>query len=158
MNLWKIVSTFYKDHPEKPTATLAPLDSASLMAKSTIQLPAKQKQEQSTGRAKKCAKWSDTEESARRNSSQYSSRVRSRPIVRDLSLWRRECRGACNGSLTIGSSTPEKLHNTLFWQCLLLSKFLIDQITSLLSLPIPVFPFLSLVQVRKFFHRRYLHL
>ena len=36
MHLRKIVTTFHKDHPEKPTATSAPLDSAPPMAKSTI--------------------------------------------------------------------------------------------------------------------------
>ena len=44
MHLWKMVSIFYKDYPEKPTATSAPLDSAPPMAKPTIQLPAKRKQ------------------------------------------------------------------------------------------------------------------
>ena len=34
--LWKMVSTFHKNHPKKPTATSAPLDSALPMAKPTI--------------------------------------------------------------------------------------------------------------------------
>ena len=33
MHLRKMVSTFHKDHPEKPTATSAPLDSAPPMVK-----------------------------------------------------------------------------------------------------------------------------
>ena len=41
MHLQKMVSTFHKDHPEKPTATSVPLDSAPPMAKPTTQLPAK---------------------------------------------------------------------------------------------------------------------
>ena len=41
MHLRKIVNTFHKNRPEKPTATSVPLDSAPLMAKPTIQLPAK---------------------------------------------------------------------------------------------------------------------
>ena len=36
MHLQKIVSTFYKNHPEKPTAISAFLDSAPPMAKPTI--------------------------------------------------------------------------------------------------------------------------
>ena len=40
----KMISTLHKDCSEKPTAILAPLDSALPMAKSTIQLPAKRKQ------------------------------------------------------------------------------------------------------------------
>ena len=56
MHLRKMVSTFYKDHSEKPTAISAPLDSAPPMAKPTVQLPAKQKQRRPTGRAKKRAK------------------------------------------------------------------------------------------------------
>ena len=36
MHLQKIVSTFHKDHLEKPTATSAPLNSAPLMAKPTV--------------------------------------------------------------------------------------------------------------------------
>ena len=56
MHLRKMVSTFHKDHPEKPTTTSAPLDSAPPMAKPTTQLPAKRKRGQPSGRAKKCAK------------------------------------------------------------------------------------------------------
>ena len=56
MHLRKMVSTFHKDHPEKPTATSASLNSVPPMAKPTIQLPAKRKQGQPTGRAKKRAK------------------------------------------------------------------------------------------------------
>ena len=48
MHLRKIVNTFHKDHPEKPTATSAPLDSTLPMAKPTTQLPAKRKQRQPT--------------------------------------------------------------------------------------------------------------
>ena len=36
MHLRKMVSTFHKDHPEKPIATLALLDFAPPMAKPTI--------------------------------------------------------------------------------------------------------------------------
>ena len=41
MHLRKMVSTFHKDHLEKPTTTSAPLDSAPIMAKPTTQLPTK---------------------------------------------------------------------------------------------------------------------
>ena len=57
MHLQKMVSTFHKDYPEKPTATSVPLDSAPPMAKLTIQLPAKRKRGRLTGRAKKRTKW-----------------------------------------------------------------------------------------------------
>ena len=53
MHLRKMVNTLHKDQPEKPIATSAPLDSAPLMAKPTIQLPAKQKRGQPTRRATK---------------------------------------------------------------------------------------------------------
>ena len=56
MHLRTMVSTFHKDHPEKLTATSIPLNSASPMAKLMIQLPAKQKQGQPTGRATKPTK------------------------------------------------------------------------------------------------------
>ena len=56
MHFQKMVSIFYKDYSEKRTATSALLDSASLMAKPTIQLSAKQKQEQPTRCAKKPVK------------------------------------------------------------------------------------------------------
>ena len=36
MHLWKMVSTFYKNHPEKPTAMSTSLDSALPIAKPTI--------------------------------------------------------------------------------------------------------------------------
>ena len=51
MHLRKIVRTFYKDQPEKPTATSAPLESAAPIGKPTTQLPAKQK----WGRPTECA-------------------------------------------------------------------------------------------------------
>ena len=56
MHLQKMVSTFHKDHPEKPTATSAPLDSAPPMAKPTTQLLPKRKRGRPTGRATKCTK------------------------------------------------------------------------------------------------------
>ena len=56
IHLQKMVSTFHKDHPEKPTAISAPLDSAPSMAKPTVQLPAKRKRGQPIRRAKKRAK------------------------------------------------------------------------------------------------------
>ena len=43
INLWKIVSTFYKDHSKKPTATSALLNSTSPIAKPTNHFLAKQK-------------------------------------------------------------------------------------------------------------------
>ena len=95
MHLWKIISTFYKDYPEKPTATLPPLDTAPPMTRPTVKLPAKQKWGQPKGRITKCAKWGNKEEAIRRNSSQCDSRARSRRVARDLSSWRGECQGAC---------------------------------------------------------------
>ena len=56
MHLRKIVSTFQRDHLEKPTVTLVSLDSALPMAKPIIQLPTKRKQGQPIRRAKKHAK------------------------------------------------------------------------------------------------------
>ena len=41
MHLWKTISTFHKDHPEKPIATFPPLDSALSMAKPSVKLPVK---------------------------------------------------------------------------------------------------------------------
>ena len=99
----------------------------------------------------------DKEEATRRNPSQCGSRAKSRWVARDLSPWRRErCRGAYM-VVDHGSSTPEELYNTLFWLSPLSSKFLIDQTTSLFSLPISVFRSLSLVQVGRLFHWQYLH-
>ena len=56
MHFRKMVSTFYKDNPEKPTATSAPLNSFLPMAKLTVQLPKKRKQRRPIGRAKKRTK------------------------------------------------------------------------------------------------------
>ena len=41
MYLWKMISTFHKDHPEKPTATSPLLNSAPPMAKPSVKLPVK---------------------------------------------------------------------------------------------------------------------
>ena len=99
MHLRKMVSTFHKDHPEKPTATSAPLDSAPPMAKPTIQLPAKQKRGRLTRRAKSAPseatrkrrqKRSDKEEMTRRNPSPCGSKARNQRVVGNLSLWRKE--------------------------------------------------------------------
>ena len=56
MHLRKIVSIFYKDYPEKPIVTSAPLDSAPPMAKPTTQLSAKRKRRRPSRCAKKRAK------------------------------------------------------------------------------------------------------
>ena len=56
MHLQKMVTTFHKDHPEKPTTTSAPLDSAPPVAKPKIQLPLKRKQGRPIVSAKKRAK------------------------------------------------------------------------------------------------------
>ena len=68
------------------------------------------------------------EEATKRNPSQCGSRAKKQQEAEDLSPWRRERRGVCSSSLTIGSSTPEKLHNTLFWPSLLSSKSFIIQV------------------------------
>ena len=51
-----MVNTFHNNHPEKPTATSAPLDSAPPIAKPMIQLSAKQKWGRLTGRTTKRTK------------------------------------------------------------------------------------------------------
>ena len=63
MHLRKMVSTFYKDHLEKPIVIIVPPDSTLPMAKPTIQLPTKQKQGQAIRRVKKHAKWGDKKKS-----------------------------------------------------------------------------------------------
>ncbi len=41
LHLRKLINTFYHDHPEKPTATFPPIDSAPLMARPTVKPRAK---------------------------------------------------------------------------------------------------------------------
>ncbi len=43
IHLRKLISTFQKEHPEKPIVTFPPLDSAPLMARPTIPKRPKQK-------------------------------------------------------------------------------------------------------------------
>ena len=102
------------------------------------------------------AKQSNKEEVTRRNPSQCSSRAKSRWVAKDLFPRRGECWEACI-VVDYSSSTPKEPQNTLFWPCPLSSKSLINQTTSSFSPPISVFPSLFLVQVGKFFYRRYLH-
>ena len=85
MHLRKMVGTFYKDLPEKPTATLAPLDFVLPTAKPTIQIPAKRKREQPIRYAKKHAKWDDKEKSK----SVWSQSQMSSGSRRSVSLARR---------------------------------------------------------------------
>ena len=35
-HLKKLINSFYKDHPEKPTSTFSPIDSAPLIARPTV--------------------------------------------------------------------------------------------------------------------------
>ncbi len=44
IHLWKLINTFHKEHPEKPTATFLPLDSAPPMARPIIPKEPKRKQ------------------------------------------------------------------------------------------------------------------
>ena len=55
--------------------------------------------------------------------------ARSRPEVGDLSPWRKECRGACSGSLTICSLTPLRTK-----QHLILTKSPLKQVSLLTTL------------------------
>ena len=50
MHLRKMISAFHKDHPEKPTATSPPLDSAPPMAKPSIKPPVKPSTKRKRGR------------------------------------------------------------------------------------------------------------
>ena len=63
----------------------------------------------------RCTKGMRKYETDRRYLSQYGfhNGARSRQLAGDLSPWRRERRGACIGSLTIGSSTPLKTEQHL---------------------------------------------
>ena len=66
MQLWKMFSTFHKDHPKKPTATSAPLDSAPPMAKPRVKptkLLKRKRGQLAKKRATKRATWDDKEES-----------------------------------------------------------------------------------------------
>ena len=49
MHLWKIISTFHKDHPEKPAVTSPPLNSAPPMTKPSVK-PAKPSTKQKQSR------------------------------------------------------------------------------------------------------------
>ena len=120
-HLRKLISSFHKDYADKPITTSPP------MAWSTVNLLVKQKWWQPTEYAKKRAKWDDKKEAIRRNLSQCNSRDRSRQVAGHLFPWHRERRGAGNGSLIIGSLTPEELYSTLFWPTPLSSKSLLKQ-------------------------------
>ena len=50
MHLRKMISAFYKDHPEKPTATFPPTDSAPPMAKPSVKPPVKPSAKRKRGR------------------------------------------------------------------------------------------------------------
>ena len=50
MHLRKMISTFHKDHPEKPTAIFPPLDSAPSMAKPSVKPPVKPSAKRQRGR------------------------------------------------------------------------------------------------------------
>ncbi len=58
IHLWKLINTFYKEYPEKPTVTSLPLNFASLMARPTVpkKQPIKQKRNHLNKRANKRGK------------------------------------------------------------------------------------------------------
>ena len=62
-HLRKLISSFYKHHPDKPIATSPAINIVPPMAKPTIQLPTKHKKEPPIERAIKRIKWGDKEES-----------------------------------------------------------------------------------------------
>ena len=68
--LRKLISSFHKNHPEKPTATSPAIDTVSPVARPTTKptKPLKKKQKQLTKCVKKCIKWGDKEELTKRNS------------------------------------------------------------------------------------------
>ena len=82
MQLRKLLSKFHHENPDKPTVTSPPIDASPPIAKPAIQLPAKRKREQPTGRAKKYAKWGTKKKS---ESVRFFSRARSRQVAWDLS-------------------------------------------------------------------------
>ena len=57
MHLQKMISTFHKDHPKKPTATFLPLNSAPPMAKPWVKPPVKSSAKQKWGRPTSLMKW-----------------------------------------------------------------------------------------------------
>ena len=60
MYLWKMISTFHKDYPEKLTATSLPLNSAPPMAKPSVKSTkpsTKQKRSRSTSSKKQAKEW-----------------------------------------------------------------------------------------------------
>ena len=65
-HLRKLISLFHEDHSNKPTATFPAINTAPPIARLTVKLPAKRKQGQPTGHAKKRAKWSDKEETTKK--------------------------------------------------------------------------------------------
>ncbi len=56
IHLQKLISTFYKENPEKPTATSLPLDSAPLIARPTIPKESKRKRSRPSKGANKRGK------------------------------------------------------------------------------------------------------
>ena len=62
--LKKLISSFYKDHSDKPIVTFLAIDTTSPMARPTAKptKSLKRKWGQPTGRATKCAKWDNKEE------------------------------------------------------------------------------------------------
>ena len=65
-HLRKLISSFHKDHLDKPTATSLAINTAPPMARLTVKLPVKQKRGQPIERAKKRAKWDDKEEATKK--------------------------------------------------------------------------------------------
>ena len=65
-HLKKLISSFHKNHPKKPTATSLPIDSALPMAKPTVKLTAKATTKQKRGRpannaSKQAKNWTQTD-------------------------------------------------------------------------------------------------
>ena len=143
------------------------LNSTPPMARLIIQFPAKRKQRQSIRRAKKCTKWGDKEKAIRKRQQGgiWVSTVLEPEAGRRPEICLPGAGSVEEPIVTIWPLGVWLLKNYIapysdqvpHYPSPLSSKSLIDQTTFFCSPPISVFPSLPLVQVRKFFHRQYLH-
>ena len=100
-HLRKLISSFYKDHLDKPTATSPTIDIIPPMAQANSQVhqvfQAKNEDKRqdtlrsAPRRASRRAKRGNKEEAIKKNPSQCSSKARSWRVAGNLSPWRKKC-------------------------------------------------------------------
>ncbi len=98
LHLYKLISTFYRDHPEKPRATSSLIDSAPPMVRPTAKLKAEASSKQKRGRPAKDS-----------NASKCDKKTWTGFLSRFLTLFRKQAKDSHSYVILLRSAPPRSL-------------------------------------------------